>query len=493
MSRDADDDAAQLELEATCRRQLELLPPLSLLRALEPAAARLLALTKLDLKHAGLAALPAALHLAAPSLVQLDVGDNPLTTLDGVERLGRLSVLFASRCRLGPALPAGGALSALGALRMVALTANGLRSLDGAALPPSLVWLIAPQNEIREVRSAERLGGVRKLMLSHNELSAEALAPLLVACPRLEMLRVACNRLETLPEALLDHPTLAWLAIGGNPYATGCFEALLGSSAAAADCAPQLEDGSVVAVSDVELGRGSGAVVKRGEWRGTPVAVKQWTASLFSDGDARGEWQMGKLTGGCDALVRTLAAWEAPSLGMAVELLDGAAAVGGPPSFDSVTRDTFTEGKHARLTAAQALHVAATVARALRWLHARGMAHGDVYLHNTLRVPGRAGGADAVPDAVRLSDLGAACAYDRAAHPAVEKLEVRAFGFLVDDLLLSCNLGGERPQAGEERPQAGARILGGLRGLRERCAGARGVATLPTFGELEAELQTLAR
>ena len=65
-------------------------------------------------------------------------------------------------------------------------------------------------------------------------------------------------------------------------------------------------------MGEEELGRGSGAVVKRGTWQGTPVACKLgraglsphrrphpshlflkvacklWSAELFSDGDARG-------------------------------------------------------------------------------------------------------------------------------------------------------------------------------------------------------------
>ena len=58
--------------------------------------------------------------------------------------------------------------------------------------------------------------------------------------------------------------------------------------------------------------------------------------------------------------------------------------------------------------------------------------HGDVYLHNTLRVPAVGGASH---DVVRLSDFGALCAYDRAEFPLMESLEVRSFGWLVDDLL----------------------------------------------------------
>ena len=136
----------------------------------------------------------------------------------------------------------------------------------------------------------------------------------------------------------------------------------------------QLADGSEVEVG-AELGRGSGAVVREGAWRAKAVAVKVWHGAnptpdptptptptpdrnpnpnpnpnvalkvwhdaCSSDGLARDEWQMGQLTGGCPDLVRTLAAWEQPALGMAVELLRGASAVGGPPNFDTCSREAF--------------------------------------------------------------------------------------------------------------------------------------------------------
>ena len=116
---------------------------------------------------------------------------------------------------------------------------------------------------------------------------------------------------------------------------------------------------------------------------------------------------------------------------MALELLDGAGAVGAPPDFGSVTRDTFVSGQQPKLTLTQALNVAVTVARAGAWLHDHELMHGDIYLHNTLRVAA----AESKNDVVRLSDFGAACAYDRAQFPLMEKIEVRSFGWLVEDLL----------------------------------------------------------
>ena len=39
---------------------------------------------------------------------------------------------------------------------------------------------------------------------------------------------------------------------------------------------------------------------------------------------------------------------------------------------------------------------------------------------------------------VKLSDFGAASAYDRVAHPLLQRLEVRSYGWLVHDLLSWC-------------------------------------------------------
>ena len=86
---------------------------------------------------------------------------------------------------------------------MLSLAGNGLTVLDGAALPASLEWLIAKENDIMTVRNAARLSRVRKFGLSHNQLTTEAVRGLVVeGGASLELLRVACNPLEGLPEEL---------------------------------------------------------------------------------------------------------------------------------------------------------------------------------------------------------------------------------------------------------------------------------------------------
>ena len=232
-----------------------------------------------------------------------------------------------------------------------------------------------------------------KLMLSHNQLDAAAADALITAIPALEMLRIACNRLETVPDAALRHRKLAWLAIGGNPYSQRCTEAALAKCGGSG--ATFLASDADVTVGEKELGRGSGAVVKRGEWDGRPVAVKLWSAAHFSDGDARGEWVAGGWQAAAPPRPHTC------GVGIAVAGHGPRAprrreALWVPLRAWAVSRATPLVEGCTSATPRQALHVALTVARAGAWLHERGLMHGDVYLHNTLRAQlGGAGGGNA--------------------------------------------------------------------------------------------------
>jgi serine/threonine protein kinase len=82
-----------------------------------------------------------------------------------------------------------------------------------------------------------------------------------------------------------------------------------------------------------------------------------------------------------------------------------------------------------RFSLQDALRVAHGVASLARQLHSRGLTHGDLYAHNTLI------GDDG--HAV-LGDFGAAAFYDQSdlvVAQALEKIEVRAFGCLFEELL----------------------------------------------------------
>lgn len=109
----------------------------------------------------------------------------------------------------------------------------------------------------------------------------------------------------------------------------------------------------------------------------------------------------------------------------------------GPPSLASCTRDVYAPDT--RLTLPALLRLASGVASAALHLHQVGLSHGDLYAHNILHTTdGRA----------LLGDFGAAGFFDMtdmdAAH-ALQRLEVRAFGHLLGELLALCDTRHEPP------------------------------------------------
>eukprot|EP00434_Breviolum_minutum_P000701 symbB.v1.2.000616.t1/scaffold26.1/size418576/31 len=210
---------------------------------------------------------------------------------------------------------------------------NQLRTLDGNLLPETMEWLIAAGNQISSLPNLGRLKRVRKLMLSHNQLTCDTLAPV-ADIDALEMLRVAANRLEAFPEALLSHKRLAWVALGANPMAEDALSRHLAAGFQSLNF-KEVEMGE-------KLGSGAGATVYQGQWHGRTVAVKLWDAETFSDGTALSEWAANRVASqpGHEALVQVLGTFEDPR-GMVLELLQNAKAAANPPNFATVTRDAL--------------------------------------------------------------------------------------------------------------------------------------------------------
>ncbi|CAK9111197.1 unnamed protein product [Durusdinium trenchii] len=341
-------------------------------------------------------------------------------------------------------------------------------------------WLGRTLSFVAPVVALSFVAQVRKLMLSHNQLTCATLAPV-AAIEALEMLRVAQNRLEAFPEALLKHKRLAWVALGANPMAEEALERHLAGGF-------QSLDFKEVKLGE-KLGSGAGATVYQGDWHGRTVAVKIWEAETFSDGTALSEWAANRVASvpGHPALVEVLGTFEEPR-GMILELLPKAQAAAAPPSFATVTRDALPQhgGKGTCYTPSAARQIAVRVSGAAEYLHRKGLMHGDIYLHNTLVIltdstsspsaDGLGAGAGGLADA-RLSDFGACAAVDAA---ELRRLEVRSFGWLLQDLL-ECHV---PPGTEEER-----RTIELLKVWRERC-GAEDPEQLPSFQEIHAALST---
>lgn len=288
------------------------------------------------------------------------------------------------------------------------------------------------------------------------------------------MLRVAANRLESFPKELLEHQHLSWVAVGSNPFTEAAMHKRLQQ-------APATIDFKEVLLGE-KLGSGAGATVYAAEWRGSRVAAKIWEADRFSDGTANGEWGANRVASepGSSSLVRVLGTFEEPKKGMILELLDGSTAAAGPPNFETVTRDTLPSngGKGPRLSPSAALYIARNVAAACHYLHSTGIIHGDVYLHNTLIVmqEGSSSSRRDVIDA-RLSDFGAAAIVEGSIGEGLKRLEVRSFGWLLQDLLDILSDTDNHNNA----------IIARLRDLRELCS-STDVYQLPSFATLSEEL-----
>ena len=181
---------------------------LASLRAGELAGA-----TRLDLCRA-LTEFPREIFELADSLEILNLSGNRLSELPAdLARLKKLRILFCSEndFRHVPAV-----LGECAALEMVGFKANRIETMDEAALPIALRWLILTDNRLRMLPgSIGRCPRLQKLMLAGNQL--EHLPDEMAACVYLELIRLSANRFQTFLEWLFELPRLAWLALAGNP------------------------------------------------------------------------------------------------------------------------------------------------------------------------------------------------------------------------------------------------------------------------------------
>ncbi|QJD89088.1 serine/threonine-protein kinase [Duganella dendranthematis] len=372
----------------------------------------------------GLTEFPREIFALADTLEILDLTGNALSSLpDDLHRLHKLRILFCSDNQFTE-LPA--AVGGCAALTMVGFKANQIRDVPAAALPPQLRWLVLTDNQIEELPAA--LGErpqLQKLMLAGNRL--RALPDSMAQLHKLELLRIASNQLSALPDWLLSLPRLTWLAYAGNPFSEQHEDALVHTPSAAIDW-------SMLTLRD-KLGEGASGVIYRADWQRSadaaePVAVKLFKGAMTSDGSPLSEMAACLGAGGHPNLIPILGHVEGHpdgAHGLVMSLISPAFHnLAGPPSLDSCTRDIYADDKRFELAAA--LRIARGIASAAAQLHAHGILHGDLYGHNILH--------DEHGNTL-LGDFGAASFYDPAGPQAaaLQTLEVRAFGNLLEELL----------------------------------------------------------
>ena len=383
------------------------------------------------------------------TLEVLDLTGNQLSTLpDELAEFGKLRIIFCSENRFTE-LPE--VLGRCPALTMVGFKANRIATVSAKALPAGLRWLILTDNAVEQL--PDELGqcdALQKLMLAGNRL--RELPASLANCRKLELLRIAANRIERFPEWLLSLPRLSWLAYSGNPFSEGA-EARAIDDAHVAPIAWE-----TLALGEL-LGQGASGVIHRatlvanpadevtqasGRGDGSQVAVKLFKGAVTSDGLPRCEMAASLAAGTHPNLIKVIGKVADHPSGipaLVMELIDPAFAnLAGPPSLDSCTRDVYPE--RLRLSVPDALAMAHGIASVAGHLHRAGIMHGDLYGHNILF----ARGSDAPAHAL-LGDFGAASLYERSNREravGLERLEVRAFGCLLEELLAHCDTQGSQ-------------------------------------------------
>lgn len=379
--------------------------------------------SRLDLS-ADLTTAPPEILALAGSLEILNLSNNLLTDLpDWLPELKKLRILF---CSNNPFQHVPEILGRCPALEMIGFKSCQIETVSAAALPAALRWLILTDNRLAELPA--ELGGclrLQKLMLSGNRLAG--LPPELAQCRNLELLRLAANQFEAFPEWLWDLPSLAWLAVAGNP----CTQI-----PASPEKMIQEIPWSELTMGPL-LGEGASGLIHQAAW--TPdtgqlpceVAVKLFKGAMTSDGLPASEMAACLAVGGhpqCVGAIGRIAIHPGNDEGLVMPLLDSSyRPLAGPPSLESCTRDTYSTD--CRFSAYQALSLMSNITTAAAHVNSLGFLHGDLYAHNVLHSPD--GGAF-------LSDFGAASSYPPGDTAKIERIEVRALGILMQEIVDHC-------------------------------------------------------
>lgn len=419
---------------------------------------------KLQLVEA-LTVFPPEIFELADTLEVLDLSNNQLDSLpDDFGRLKHLKILFLSN-NLFESLPV--QMADCPELEMIGFKANRIKRVEEGALPKKTRWLILTDNLIERLPdSMGELYRLKKLALAGNRLTS--LPASMADCQNLELVRLSANQLTSLPDWLFQLPKLSWLAFAGNP---------LGESVV-----DQKSEMQHVSMTDIELGHqigeGASGVISRAKWINQPaslkgsaldIAVKVFKGEVTSDGYPRDELANCLKAGEHRNLIKVVAQiTEVDQLALVMELIpDTFYNLGLPPSLITCTRDTFNEGT--QYSAAEIAKVAIQMADMLAHLHQNGVSHGDVYAHNTMIDENAS---------VLFGDFGAASNLSllpTVQQEAMEGVEVRAFGCLLDDLLAIVEGGSNLAS------------LHSLVQLKDQCM-RRAVSLRPTFTEIKKQL-----
>ncbi|KAI1879212.1 hypothetical protein JX265_002166 [Neoarthrinium moseri] len=408
---------------------------------------------------------PSHIFDLAESLEHLDLSGTGLSSLpDNFGQLKRLKIAFFSNCNF-TVFPK--QLASCPELEMVAFRSNGLREIPENALPPRLRWLILTNNEIERLpNSIGKCPHLQKCMLSGNRL--RTLPDEMAGCRNLGLLRLSANQIEILPSWLFAMPELSFLSFAGNPCSTVAIQRL--NTADSLSSVPWTD----INAQEV-LGEGASGIISKGLWKADreyqEVAIKLFKGDVTSDGTPMDEMRACIMAGSHDNLIDPLGEIQGhpDKKGLVLQLIPPSySTLGLPPSLQSCTRDCFAS--ETALSFDQGLTILQGIASAAAHLHARAIAHGDLYAHNILfNEEGHA----------LLGDFGAASIY---ADYAMEQLEVLAFAHLLQDISGLIERDSHHPVEQVS--------LANLKTLHEKCT-LPDPSTRPTFVEIQQALASI--
>ncbi|WP_027419626.1 leucine-rich repeat-containing protein kinase family protein [Crocinitomix catalasitica] len=366
----------------------------------------------------GLKEFPEEIYTLADTLEILDLSDNQFSELpENFIKLKHLKILFFARNNFTVFPPI---LAKFKNLNMIGFKSNQLKTVPENAFPPKLNWLILTDNQIDKLpKSIGDAHLLQKCALSGNRI--EELPDEMAKCTNLELLRISANQLQAIPDWLFELPKLSWIAFSGNPVSHHIqFEDDLTAF-----------DWNEFEVEEL-IGEGASGFISKANWntKNRPVAVKVFKGDVTSDGLPEDEMEVSIAAGSHQNLIPVLGKIKNHSEGKSALIMELISTsyinLGYPPSMETCTRDVFEED--VTYNGDELLKMAKGMASVCAQLHAKGINHGDLYAHNIL--------IDEKAESF-LGDFGAASFYNKESNLAakIERVEVRAFGCLIEDIL----------------------------------------------------------
>ena len=296
---------------------------------------------------------------------------------------------------------------------------GNLTYYSNEALAPNLEWNILTCTDLDllpeeiGVRSPKH----RKIALTGNE-KLKKLPESLQECKDLELLRYSACGFEQGPANwILNHPSLCWFSDTSN----GSHNDVWGYEGEI----PIFKRTDLVL--EEKFGGNSAGIYSIRDFPGQ--VAKLFDTQITSDGFARDDvlasYELTRDRSYPQTATGIITATNGDITGIIMkEFPQGYEELGLRPNFETVTRDAYPEDRTFSIPVIY--KILESVSGQLSRAHKEGITHGDVYAHNIM--------ANLSTGAATLSDFGAAGRFTREDSQRT-KLEVRAFGILVDELL----------------------------------------------------------